>query len=373
MEPDPGKLFLPPNKNDSATTIPNQPQTDNGPTVTYPVRPISEPAKPKKRSLKALMIAIIAVAVMGTAGAFAYYGVIMPNQPENIVKTALANLVSAKSTSVKGDAALNFGDYSINPNFGFEIAEDGGSAFNFDISVPPMDIAAEIRQTSDDLYFKLSGVEQLFATWSSSLVSYGVDETFVGNLTERVKLLDGEWLIVDNLVTSDNKQQIQTNEQAVIDAFKNRNVLIVGQEENEDEIEGRVAHHFKVTIDKEELKAGLADIDSTQLNQEIKDSITSFIDEVQLNDFDVWVYKDSKEFARLGYQGDMGELLDDATYNVELTFVNFNQTAMIKPPTEAADARILWDTLWSTAEGGQFIDPELFDLGPSWLDSIQSL
>lgn len=373
MEPDPGKLFLPPNKNTPETTTPSQSQTGNGPTVTYPVRQVTEPTKPKKRGLKALMIAIIGVVVMGAAGAFAYLGVIVPNQPENVLKTALTNLISAESTVAKGDVTLKVGDYSFNPNFGFEIAEDGGSALSFDISVPSLEIAAEIKQTSDDLYFKLSGIETLFDTWSSTIASYIADEAFISYLSERIILLDDEWLVIEGLVSSDNKQQVQTNEQAVIDAFKDREIFIVKNEENEDEVEGRATRHFKISVDKEELKAGLADIDSAQLNQEIKDSIASFVDEVQLNEFDVWIYKDTKEFARLGYQGDMGEMLDDATYNVELTFLSFNQTATIIPPLEAADARELWDTLWSTAEDREFIDPELFDLGPSWLDSIQSL
>lgn len=354
-------------------------QSDPVDEFTPPAEPLTtptaEPTKPKKRGLKALMIAIIAVATLGAAGTFAYLGLYVPNQPENVLKTAALNLMNAESAAGSGDVVIDSGGFSVTPTFMFAAAADGGASFSFNVAAPAVQFSGEIIHTNNNLYFKFVGLNTIFGVVADSAVAYGFDEEFVDYLGEQVGLLEDNWSVSEGVSDSGETTLSEEDKQAVIDALSQHDVFAVETEHNEELISGRDTRHFTVVLNKTELAAAINSVNIPNVSAEDKTKLVEAINEAQLNPVDVWVYKDTKEFAKFSYSETFDSAGNQGTVTANLTFTSFNQTDTIPPPVEAADIKGWWENVLNTALDGNFIDPQMLNPGGFSLpiDSIQTL
>jgi len=370
VQEDPGKLFLPPNQEPDTTAI-NQSPT---PPTSFNANP-DVVLKPKKRGLKALMIAIIAVVVFGAAGAFAYFGVYVPNQPENVLKTALANFMASDSGEVKGELALSFGDYTVHPSFGYSGAADGSASFNLGLNAFGLVLSAEVKQIADDVYVKLDGIDALSGSWEEGALVYGADPGFVNGLSAMLGELSGQWLVVNDVVKPEEKpeQVPDLTQEDFTRAFADKDIIASAEKLGKETVENRPAERYRVTLDKDQLKAGIDALRAGGLTDELRTDGKNVIDKVDLSDIEVWVYTDHKEIAKVIYVGSLGQLSEAGTFELSIVFVSYNQTSTIEPPADPTDAKALWQELERSLEGEELFDSSQLDFGPSFLDSIQSL
>lgn len=349
MEDKPASSVLPPEPKSVEPSVkqPNvNPVVEPNPAESFTPTPLTdtttpEPAKPKKRGLKALMIAVIAVAVVG-AGTFAYFGVVVPNQPENVVKAALANLLSASSANARGSAQMNWSNFSVNPVFNVEIAEDKSAALGVKANLGGADLSLDVKQIADDAYLKLSGLSGLGDSWQDALVAYGFSDQQVSTVDDLVTSIEDKWIVINNVAQSTQDGLPNIDAAQISTAFGEREIITSAEKIGEETIESRAASHFKVTFNKDEIKAGIDALNVENLDEEKKNQLKTTLDELNLSDIDLWVYDDTKEFAKFTHAGNFSDNPDNGSYEAEVVFINFNQSVSVEAPTDTVSGAELW-------------------------------
>jgi hypothetical protein len=92
------------------TPMPPGSQVDSAPNSAFggPSAPLAPPASSKKRWFKPLLIGSAALLLLIGGSAAAYFAVIVPNQPANVLKTAVLNSIQQNSVSYNGNVSLGY-------------------------------------------------------------------------------------------------------------------------------------------------------------------------------------------------------------------------------------------------------------------------
>lgn len=259
-------------------------QSTSTPSAQPPV------AAAKKNAFKKLgivpVVAIAAFLLFGGAAA-AYFGVVVPNKPENVWKTSLENTgkgfdklltytqqqKDVKGSKASGSFKVESSDVVIDGTFEGKTYEKNGS-YKADVGAAGARINAEILSnvpegsTSPDVYFKVKGVASI-----SSLLGAESPE-----LSAQLSQLDNQWYVIDHTLfdqvqasatqSKDGKTPQLTAEdivaiQAAITKVNNeyfftadpsKAVLKVSTTVGKETVDGRSMYHYQVTFDKEHLK-----------------------------------------------------------------------------------------------------------------------
>lgn len=227
------------------------------------------------------MIIILLIIVLG-AGAAAYFGYFIPNKPENIWAKSLSNMGKGydKITSYIDTYPASKG-YTLDGNFqtAGDLVSDGtvkaasdGSNGSFDLNFSThgvktsLDVLAIKSNTKNpDLYLKVDGLNGL-----GDLL--GGQYAGLGDLLNGV---NGQWYFIDHSLLDQYTQSVKSSTssisktdvdqmiKAVGDPTKkyiftsdpNNMAFVIKQKIGKEKIDGRNTYHFKVGIDKNNLKA----------------------------------------------------------------------------------------------------------------------
>jgi hypothetical protein len=148
-------------------------------------------ASTKKRSFKPFLIALTAILVVGIGSAAAYFGVVVPNKPANVLRTALLNSVQETQASASG--SFKDGTGSFKGTFS-TAADTAAKAADFKLSVTYSGVTfpVEGRLVQQNFYFKFGDL----STISSILGSFSPDAgTTAQSLSQQVS---NKWIVVDS-------------------------------------------------------------------------------------------------------------------------------------------------------------------------------
>jgi len=186
------------------TTPPTIDSTQTTPPVINPSTPVVglvntiEPPKSRKKPKALLMGVILAVVLLFVGSAGAYYGLIVPNSPENVWEAALINTGEAydevaafvitnevaKGFNIDGNFDYKYDDARLSGDF---MVKSYGSEFTVDINLKQEEFAATFNVLSvakeeslvPDVYIRLEKLENL-ASISDSFTAE-VYKDYVGN------------------------------------------------------------------------------------------------------------------------------------------------------------------------------------------------
>jgi hypothetical protein len=268
----------------------NLPQTPATPDIAQPtlaepfasVMSAAEPKRSKFGSKKLLILVSVAFVLLGGSSA-AYFGVVLPNQPDHLWNTALSNTGKGydKLDSYISDFSKNKSKgLSLDGNFkvsGSAAADgtfqgstsDGNGEFTGSVSAVGLKLNTDIRliksaNSTPDVYFKVDGVQgigQLLGGADSSLTPaleglnnqwYFVDHTLFdqfaqgANSTPNVSADDVNDLL--KAINGPTKKYVFTSNSQTA-AFKVKQAI--GKEKQD----GRNTYHYKVGVNKANLKA----------------------------------------------------------------------------------------------------------------------
>lgn len=286
VQTEPAPTVYPASTSQSASGTISQPSQADTPFVGGVTQPVSGSqlagqASGKKRKL--FVGGLVAALLLMGAGAGAYYGVVVPNQPENVWKTALNRtadgydklVVSAtEDKKIKGyDIA---GNYKLEGSFATDGTIEGYTNGNdlvlkADVGAVTTRINAEVRtiktpnSLNPDIYVKATGLKGLgdIAGPGSSLESlenqwYVIDHTLLDNLQSGV--VEGA-KPTDSLTRDDIKQIAQAvgevNKEYLLTTDANKAVLKVVKNVGKEQQDGRSVYHYEVGLDKAHTKAYL--------------------------------------------------------------------------------------------------------------------
>ncbi len=304
------------------------------------------------KNFSAITIGLAIFGIFAFASAGAYFGYILPNKPENIWKTSLnrssklfEKIISIdegqdlKGYSIKGSVALSSELMSADMNIDFKTYESEGQG-TMDIGASGQRINFEFKgldvENSDapDIYMKVNGIKGLGSF-------FGED---VGN---RVDALDSQWLVIDHTLfeqytkeyAKNFTQEEQVSEEEAREIIKkisvvNNEYLFTTDEQKavfnvvenvgKEEYEGKNSYKFKVSVNKEHLKAYTEQLKTalqdTKLQKLLGEEYDSFFDEAikeieNINESDtaeVWVDMSTKLIRNVRFtnEQDKGEYVD---------------------------------------------------------------
>ncbi len=146
----------------------------------------------KKKKLKPLFIALLALILIGGGSAAAYFGYVVPNKPENKLLSALADLVSQNELVSEGTIDVTTPEApGVAVNFKSESnVSQNQFALSGTVGVSGAQFPYELRYVDKNIYAKVGGLE--------SLSSLGLDET--NPASSYLSMLAGvndKWYVVD--------------------------------------------------------------------------------------------------------------------------------------------------------------------------------
>ncbi len=169
------------------------------PVVSKEVADPTMPASPpKKRFLlpKAVLLAFIAFLFLGGSTAAAYYGVVIPNKPDNVLKAAIANSLQEQQVSfngtIEGGPAKGSGTaYKATVTGSSDAAAKSGDVM-LNVTVSGATFSIEARLVNQNLYVKLGDL----TTITGLIGSYSPD--LAKTATSVNSTLSNQWVEFDS-------------------------------------------------------------------------------------------------------------------------------------------------------------------------------
>lgn len=193
-----------PNNNLAQSNQPSDQPTNNpgpDPVVETSSDQTTSPQPTKKVKPKALIIAVVALVLLMAVSAGAYFGIIVPNKPENQLKTALVNLSQTRQARLDGkidfksskEGGQSFAvDYELKANMDTEQFGLKG-----DVGLNGMSFPYEIRGVEENLYFKVGGLDNL-----QNLIDPEADPTS-SMLYAMYSNISDQWYVLDRSFMQD--------------------------------------------------------------------------------------------------------------------------------------------------------------------------
>lgn len=309
--------------------------------------------------------AIIATAIilLSAATASAYYGLILPNQPQNVLKKSVSNLLKKDQISGKGKASFTSGEESGAGTVDYSIQADstkntfGGT---FDIAYSGVKLPVEVRTVDKAAYLKVGDL----GTIESLATAFGGAESgaLVQQLSDKVS---NKWIEFDEsllkTVTKDScsilNEQHKLNDQQInqmLDIYS-KNMFLTVKNSSNDTVNGQKVVKYELGLDKSKAEQFGKELESIDYFKKLKDCTGETSESKQEENkaeefkgdasFNVWVDKGKKQFVKM--QLNVKE--DKTTFDADFTFNN--DKVDITKPEGAIPAMQLFSDLSSLFGG----------------------
>lgn len=306
----------------------------------------------KKKKLVMGLLAGLAVLVLGSGSAAAYFGYYLPNKPENFFMASLAKSFDTSLKSVRFDGAIEVSGDSVPKEIrGLSMSGETNSTGAMTLSATLETAYAKPKLsilTADEksMFVKMSGISGVenILTMATAGSEY---EQLVEGIAPVLEKLNDQWYELDTTTLTDLSgveaegsptELTEEQKQKLIEAYKQHPFLTVTKELGDEAINGSSARHFEVVVQKEamlEFVKSVKDIGIAGLKVTDED-IASFEKEIASVDFNrfpvqVWIDKKTKYLAQL----QMSATEEGVNITGRITLKDFNADISISKPENA--------------------------------------
>jgi hypothetical protein len=302
----------------SVITVGNMDVPSSTPVVSG-VEPLAAPVVSANTGLsrfKPLLIGVAALIVLGGGSAAAYYGVVVPNKPANVLKMAITNSLQQTQTSFTGTlqgSSTSAGSpaYKVGINgSGDSVAKAADITFN--VTVSGVTFPVEARLVNKNVYVKVGDLTPIVTIMSAA------DPTLASLGKSLSSQLSNKWIVIDSTlidqipgascVLDTNASLTKTDIQLLQDQYvKHRFVAI--QSTGGDTVNGKSAEKFNLSLDDDTASAYLNSLNDLSLIKALNkcEPGVASVKYTSLADHDktpltVWVDKGSKQIVRIASQ-----------------------------------------------------------------------
>jgi hypothetical protein len=322
--------------------------------------------RPRKRRLLVALALVGAVIVLGGASAAAYFGYVLPNQPQNILNAALVNEFTpgkVKTESFHGMVTLKDKDNeSVAGSFKGSVDKSGPFEVIGSATIATTKATVDLRSTdAKSFYIRLTGLDALAAS------SEG-DNTAMAAYAPLLGTINDQWIeISESLLkeagagvdTSNGFKMSDADMKKVADAYKEHQFLAVKEKLADQTVAGKPSHHLRVVIDKQQLKGFISSVKAANIKalDVTSDQLKEFNTSVDKMDFakypiDVWVGKTNRLIDQLSFTAKD----DSGTASITYTVDDWNKAVKVEKPADAKPVEELLMELY----GGSATDAEAF-------------
>lgn len=298
-------------------------------------------AAPRKRFSLAL-IAVLVLALLGGGGAAAYFGVVVPNKPENILKAAVSNTLKQKKTKFDGKLSFENTEQSasikaVNVTMNGQ-ADLDANAFqsNIEVTASGVNVPLEVRSLDKTLYLKLGSLKSLSALTAGS-------PEYAAYVNEIAKRVENQWLEIDETLLKQMESECvldvsysltQDDINLILNQYKNHPFGSIKSKSSE-KVGDRNAFKFEIAIDGKK-SADYADSLSElsivkKLKECDKSGVSTENEETENGVITLWVDKSTKTVIKIGTQTTPEqEAKEKVKGSLEVTF-QYGQAQVTKP------------------------------------------
>jgi hypothetical protein len=265
---------------------------------------------PRKRPAKSLLIALAAVLVIGLGSAAAYVGIIVPNQPANVLKMAFINSLQQTQSSTSGTfSATGGGIYKGT----FSTAEDTAAKAvdaQLNLTVSGVNFSVETRLVNQNLYVKVGDLGTIAGLVNGFYPSAG---SLVQSLSSD---LSNKWIVIDSTLIDQsagikcalNANWTLTNADIkLLESQYNKNPFTTIQSTSNDKVGGQPAEKFVLNIDNSKLDTfgndGVQNLSAVKALQKCPGAATTTTKASTIGHgqtpLTVWVDKGSKRIVQI--------------------------------------------------------------------------
>jgi hypothetical protein len=344
-----------------------------------PIPPVAP--KSKKKLLKPILLVLVAVVVLGGVASAAYLGVIKPNSPDEILKTAIVNTAKAPQGQFTGKFSSsptggNGGIASTTVASGSFNRQNNSADLSVDVDVTGVSINAEVRYVGQSVYVKfgdLSGLANLASTFDSSLT--GPAQSISSQLSNKWVDINSDLLktaglsCVMNTSTLPSKQDIQVLE---TDYLKDPFIKILSTSKTT--LNGQSVEKYNLSVNNSKIESfANSDINNVpsikSLEKCDKDDTSSDQSMIKNNTkgttpITVLVNKKTKLLAGVGYS-----TVQDSSRLVLTSSFTYNPTNIVAPKASEPVVNVLTQLDQSLGSTGLNLDSLFSSMGTGTTDS----
>jgi len=268
-----------------------------------------------------------AVLVIGGLGAAAYYGVIVPNKPENVLKSSMKNLLEADQSSGSGKATMSGKDIpGITVDYSLQTDRVKPAASGkIEASVSGIKIPFEFTLIDKSAYLKVGDLTTL-----KGLAS-GFAGPEAGKMVEKVaNSVSNKWIEFDeSLIKTVSKNECdilgstisQDELNQVMDIYE-KNSFVTIKSTSEDNIDGKKLTKFDLGVDKNSAQSFANDLKQVDIFKKFEKCSGGNSGEAQkeadefkgTTELTVWVDKSAKKVEKIAFKVSDEEATLDADY-----------------------------------------------------------
>jgi len=311
-----------------------QPQS----TPQPPPSPVTAAKKPNRRKL--IFASVIAAVVVFGASAAAYVGIVVPNKPENLLKTSVKNFVNRESITAKGNIGVTGDGASMDVEFNMLHVDQTKKValIDMNLAVSGIDLPIEMRAVDGNAYVKLGDL----STIKSLASAYGGEE-YAPIVDEVDTLVSDQWIEIDKTLLDQATQNAAseakcTSEEtsmklkaAVAEAVdlavdSEATFYTITDTANED-IDGVSATKISLSVDKQKLvdyAKQAEELPAAKALMECSDAadpeFTDSGEDATITALNIWV-DGSKNIKRIEVKAETGEGSNKATTTMDMTML----------------------------------------------------
>lgn len=312
----------------------------NGGALGVNGHPPALPSNPRKKKLRLAAIITGVVLLLLGGGAAAYWGVVVPNKPENVLKSALVNSFSkekVQSVGFTGTAAIA-GNDGAEFSFDFTGAAAQEGKLQLSASLDALITKVTFDMLSPDgknFYLKvggLQGLSDLFAQENPEAAQY----------ISLLNQVNDQWYeISEGLVKQFTQYPLtpsalnEASMQKIAELYGQHQFLVVKETLASEAINGEESHHYKVVVDSVKLKdfaaaIQAANIQGVTITQESLHMFNAGVDDMKFANYplDIWISKKSKLFTQIAFETDF----QGSAVTLRLTVTDYNRPVEVQTP-----------------------------------------
>lgn len=318
------------------------------------------------KSKKAKLVALVAgVFILLGGSAAAYYGMVLPNQPQRIAEQALTNsLNQEKVQSGYFEGEISFSDGEISKtlssiSFNGASSQEGALNLTVTANTAVTKINLDLKsQDSKTFYVRLSGLDgldKLLGRYTGSS-----DETgFVSMLGPVIAEVNNNWYMVDESllgqvgggIISDAESKISAEDSKKIgEIYKKHQFLQVDKKRADEKIHDVNSFHIQASIKKDELTAFLNEVKSANIKAlPVEQEMIDAVAEVDFSKypFEMWVSKSDRMITQLATTFEQ----DGTKVKARVAFFDYNKPVTVEKPLNAKSVLELLGELSPLATG----------------------
>lgn len=293
--------------------------------------------------------------VIGGGSAAAYFAVVVPNEPANVLKSALVNSLQQKQSSFKGtlEASSGTGGLALKADIdGASNSTAKTADIQLNLTVSGVSFPVEARLVKDNVYIKVGDI----STIANLIGAYSPD---AGSLaTTLSNQLSNKWIVIDSTLLDESGASCVLNTnwgltQADIQLLENqynKNPFTTIQSTASDSVNGQPAEKFVLSIDDDKATAygnskTLYNLSIVKAVQKCYKSATTLPSTPNATGdhgktpVTVWVDKSSKRIVKVAFQ-DNSAKQGGATGSFTTT-ISYAPVSIAAPPNAEPAVQVL--------------------------------